>query len=207
MQAEQVNKEHYEFEKYMSPARWASVWHQLREVRKFKPEKTLEIGPGPGTFKTLAQTFGMKIETVDLDKALNPDHVASATDLPFPQNSFDVTCAFQVLEHLPYDSAITALKELLRVSKKGVVISLPNAQPVWKIYLNVPLLPRIAKIINQPHHIPATHEFDGEHYWEIGKKEYELKRILRDIEQHALIISQSRIFDNPHHHFFIMQKR
>ena len=207
MQTKQVQRAHYEFEKYMSPARWASVWHQLREVRKFKPEKTLEIGPGPGTFKTLGQTFGMDIETVDLDQTLNPDHVASATDLPFSQNSFDVACAFQVLEHLPYDSAIAALKELLRVSKKGVVISIPNAHPVWKIHLNVPLLPRVSKIINHPHYIPKKHEFDGEHYWEIGKKDYQLKRILHDLEQHAMIISQNRIFENPYHHFITMQKR
>ena len=44
--------------------------------------------------------------------------------LPFSKNSYDVITALDVLEHL--DNPHAALKELLRVGRKCVVISLPN---------------------------------------------------------------------------------
>jgi SAM-dependent methyltransferase len=44
--------------------------------------------------------------------------------LPFSDKSFDVVTALDVLEHL--DDPHTALKELLRVARNLVVISLPN---------------------------------------------------------------------------------
>ena len=33
---------------YLSRERWISFWYQIMEVTKTKPEKVLEIGPGPG---------------------------------------------------------------------------------------------------------------------------------------------------------------
>ena len=44
--------------------------------------------------------------------------------LPFKDNSYDVVTALDVLEHLENPHA--ALKELCRVAKKSVMISLPN---------------------------------------------------------------------------------
>ena len=45
-------------------------------------------------------------------------------DLPFDDGSFDIVAVLDVLEHL--NSPHRALKEILRVAKKGVFISLPN---------------------------------------------------------------------------------
>ena len=53
----QVEKAHYEFNSYMSKERWISVWHQLDEIQKLKPENVLEVGPGPGLFKIIAAAF------------------------------------------------------------------------------------------------------------------------------------------------------
>lgn len=50
---------------------------------------------------------------------------ASIFDLPFPDRSFDVVGCFEVLEHLPGDGPDTALRELARVAKKAVVLSVP----------------------------------------------------------------------------------
>jgi len=44
----QVDKSIYEFNRYMTKERWSSVWYQLNEVQRLKPEKVLEVGPGPG---------------------------------------------------------------------------------------------------------------------------------------------------------------
>jgi 16S rRNA A1518/A1519 N6-dimethyltransferase RsmA/KsgA/DIM1 with predicted DNA glycosylase/AP lyase activity len=71
----------------MSKARWSSVWHQIDELSRLKPDNILEIGPGPGIFKNVAHLFGFKVETLDLDPELKPDHVGSATALPFEANT------------------------------------------------------------------------------------------------------------------------
>lgn len=50
--------------------------------------------------------------------------VASVTDLPFDDGSFDLVLCLEVLEHLPEPE--TALDELSRVSRRDVVVSTPH---------------------------------------------------------------------------------
>jgi SAM-dependent methyltransferase len=55
---------------------------------------------------------------------------ASAYDLPFGEASFDLVCAFEVLEHLerPRD----ALAEMARVSRQSLLVSVPR-EPHWQL--------------------------------------------------------------------------
>jgi hypothetical protein len=51
------------------------------------------------------------------------------------------------------------------------------------------------------------HSFDGEHYWEIGKAGYPLKRIISDIERQGMeIIKTYRVFESPYHRFFVLRE-
>jgi len=50
--------------------------------------------------------------------------VASVTDLPFDDASFDLVLCLEVLEHLPEPEA--ALAELARVSRGDVIVSVPH---------------------------------------------------------------------------------
>jgi len=202
----QVEKIHYEFARYMNKGRWASVWHQLDEVIRLKPANVLEIGPGPGVFKQTATLFGLKVETLDLDPDLKPDHVGTATDQPFADASYDVVCAFQMLEHLPYQTALRAFAEMVRVCRRHVVISLPDARPVWQYRFHVPkfgtrtlLLPR--PIMRQPIHV-----FDGEHYWEINKQGYDLARVVSDLCRLCSLVKTYRVFENPSHRFLVFER-
>jgi len=49
---------------------------------------------------------------------------ASAYELPYKDNSFDLVICTEVLEHL--EEPTKAFKEMLRVSKKYLIISVPN---------------------------------------------------------------------------------
>jgi len=49
--------------------------------------------------------------------------VCDITKIPVKNKSYDVVCAFEVLEHIPYDDFEAALKEMKRVLKdKGFIV-------------------------------------------------------------------------------------
>jgi predicted SAM-dependent methyltransferase len=206
MPAKQVDKQHYDFLRYVSKARWNSVWHQIDEVLKLKPDRVLEIGPGPGIFRKMMQLSDVRVETLDLDPELGPDHIGSATAIPLADSSFDVVCAFQMLEHLPYDRSLEAFSEMARVSARHIVISLPDAKPVWRYSLYVPKIGPLNWLLPRPFSEPKPHTFDGEHYWELNKLGSSVERVLNDFEKIARLTKTYRVFENPYHRFFIFQK-
>lgn len=56
--------------------------------------------------------------------------VADLYNLPFPDRQFDVVTMFEALEHC--DDPRGALREMLRVSRQGIVVSVPW-EPWWRI--------------------------------------------------------------------------
>lgn len=199
----QVSKPHYKFERYLGKARWNSVWHQLDEVIHLNPDNVLEIGPGPGIFKKVAGLFGIKVETLDLDPELEPDHVGSVVDLPFADGTFDVVCAFQVLEHLPYEESMQAFREIARVSGKYVIISLPDVKPVWHYQFHIPRLGIRTISIPRPLFRPPENRYDREHYWEINKRGFPLSRIVDDFSSVVQLMKTYQVVENPYHRFFV----
>lgn len=201
----QVEKSHYDLRSYMDKGRWISIWYQLDEIMKYQPQNVLEIGPGPGVLKKLAQMFGLRIETLDLDPELQPDHVASATALPFGPKSYDVVCAFQMLEHLPYTKALAAFAEMTRVARKAVVVSLPDVERVWRYAVHIPRIGLREFLLPRPASSPKVHEFDGEHYWEINKKEHPLEKVVADFSALCRLVKTYRVFEDPYYRFFVFQ--
>ena len=199
----QVSRSHYKFEHYLGKARWNSIWHQLDEVIKLDPNTVLEIGPGPDVFKNVAKLFGIKVETLDIDPELEPDYVASVVDLPFSDGAFDMVCAFQVLEHLPYEESIEAFREIARVSDKYVIISLPDVKPVWHYQFHIPKLGKQSLSISRPFFRPPENKYDREHYWEINKRGFPLSRIVHDFSSAIKLVKTYQVVENPYHRFFV----
>lgn len=202
----QVDKSHYKFTSYMSKGRWTSTWHQLDEVLKFQPQTVLEIGPGPGTFKQVGKLFDLNVKTLDLDPELRPDIVGSATQIPMSDASVDVACAFQVLEHMPFENGKNALKEMFRVASRGVIISLPNVSPCWANTLAIPYMRRLQFIAPNLFARANPHVFDGEHYWEIGKKGFGAKSVANELFSLApsgTSLKSFRVHEFTYHHFFV----
>lgn len=204
----QTNKNSYQFERYCDLDRWSSYWHQIDEVLKLKPESVLEIGVGDKVLAGyLKNNTSIKYSSLDIAEDLSPDFIGSVDDIKLDDNSFALVCAFEVLEHLPFDKFIKSLRELRRVSKKYVIISLPH----WGRHFSFNLrLPYFKKISGQYKFAlwPIKHEFNGQHYWEIGKRGYPLAKIKREIEAAGLKILKDYIaFNSPYHHFFILEKK
>ena len=90
----------------------------------------LEVGCGTGLLlrrfaKVAKSARGIDLSPGMLEKARERGlevQTGSATDLPFPDASFDVTCSFKVLAHVP--DIEKALREMTRVTRPhGTVIA------------------------------------------------------------------------------------
>lgn len=108
----------------------------LQEASNLNPESILDVGCGEGfTLEKLRKAkIGKKLEGVDfLDRAIElgkKEHPklklkqGSIYDLKYKDNSFDLVICSEVLEHI--DDPEKGLQELVRVSKKYVLLSVPN---------------------------------------------------------------------------------
>jgi ubiquinone/menaquinone biosynthesis C-methylase UbiE len=194
--------------KYDAKSRFVSYWHQINEILQAEPEQCLEIGIGNGLVSRYVRDRGIHVTTLDLNPRLSPDVVGTVLNLPALDRSFDVVSCCEVLEHLPYDFFIPALRQIWRVSRRTLIMSLPDVTPVYRIDIELPRFKPIRKLVPHPFPRAKPHVFDGEHHWEIGKKQYPLERIMTDIRGAGFRISETyRIFEFTYHRFFLLQKK
>lgn len=199
----QVNREHYSLRTYYKKDRWCSMWHQLDEVKRFDPESVLEVGGGLGLFKSAMACFGLPVTIVDIAEDLNPDIIGSVTDLPVEGGAYDVTCAFQVLEHLPFEQFLPAMKELRRVGRKGTVISLPDAKPIYGGQFLLPKLGRRDLWLPFPFKKTEMVELDGQHHWEVHTEGCGLDVVIPAIKEAGFRkVETFRVPENLYHRFF-----
>jgi ubiquinone/menaquinone biosynthesis C-methylase UbiE len=148
----------------------------------------------------------IQVTTLDIDESVEPDIVGSVTKMPVEDARYDLVLCSQVLEHIPFDEFSVALREIHRASKKYVVLSLPHWGYSFGFFLKVPLLKQFEFLWKLSG--IKSHYFDGEHYWEIGKRGYPLSRIKDEIERAGFIIKKDYIRPmSPFHHFFVLEKR
>lgn len=111
-----------------------------KEIKKLKVSSILDAGCGEGfTLEFLRkQGIGKAYEGIDflktaigIGKKVHPKVTlkqASIYELPYKANAFDLVLCTEVLEHL--EKPRDAVKELFRVSKKYVLVSVPN-EPIF----------------------------------------------------------------------------
>lgn len=160
---------------YLNLPRMITYWYQAAAVRRCGGQRVLEVGIGMGLTSFILGKWGYDLETLDLDPALHPTRVGDVRDMPYPDGSFDTILAAEVLEHIPYDDFRTALRELYRVTKSHVIVTLPSPLVGCALGLNVcGLEPRFLWVGTRLWTKPV---FDGQHYWELGRRGYSQGRI------------------------------
>jgi SAM-dependent methyltransferase len=162
-----ASADHYLSSHYLSPHRMASIGYQVSFLSKyFGAGNVLEIGTGSGVTRHLLTLQGNAVSTLDVDERLKPDIVGSVTEIPASDEAFDAFVCCQVLEHIPWEAAQMAMRELYRVSRRGGVISVPTNRARCFIKLfnrshtgwqRVPIPLRRYKHIRQP----------DQHHWEL----------------------------------------
>ena len=187
------------WKRYESAERFTSYYTQVDQVLHFSPSTVLEVGVGTGIVTSILRSRGLQVQTLDVDPALGADVVGSVTSIPLPNQSVDVVLCAEVLEHLPWDTFQTSLRELCRIAKTGVVISLPHWGYTVRCIVDVPGLPPIRRAWKLPIHISTP---PGEHLWEIGRTEAPLALVKAQMNMVATIESDWISPWMPYHHFF-----
>lgn len=106
-----------------------------------KDIKILDAGCGTGMLlkelETLGVCYGIDISQMAVDfckkRGIGNVQIADATNIPYPDNTFDIALALDVIEHIKDDEG--ALKEIYRVLKpQGMaIIAVPAFMFLWGI--------------------------------------------------------------------------
>ena len=114
------------------------------QVAALQPASFLDAGCGEGFVARVLRDRlpGLALTGCDLSPAAArlaaaqnpgaPFAAASLLALPFPDGAFDVVGCFEVLEHLPGAVPEQALRELARVARRAVVLSVPH-EPAFSL--------------------------------------------------------------------------
>lgn len=188
-----------------------AYYYQTKFITDCKPGKVLEVGIGNKTLNNILKQHGIPVTGCDFDPALQPDVQGDVRNLPFANNSFDIVCAFQILEHIPWEDFSKALSELSRVTSKNVIISIPYTPVSIDFVIKSSIFARIfrrweLKLFINLAIITRKWTYDGVHFWEMGKKNYPRKKIRNEINQYFNIVKEKRT-DLSYQYFFVLEKK
>lgn len=202
-----MKKNEYFQQDYNSKRRWMSYWYQINEVIEKKPCKILEIGKGNGLVSDYLKKCGFNIKTCDIDSKVKPDFIADVRKMPFAANAFDFILCAQVLEHLPFTDFQSSLQNIYRITKKWALITIADYS-IFDFFFGIKIIPFIPKITKSIKiRFPLKHKFNSNHYWEIGKKNYSLEKVKKEIIKSGFkIIKSYNPEENLFHHFFLLRK-
>jgi len=150
------------------------------------------------------QQYGLQVLTLDLDKQVRPDILGCLKNIPLRTGSIDCVLAAEVLEHIPYEQFAIALAELKRVTRSHVIITLPAPFVGVSALCNFPHLEPKGVFFGLPYRV--THNYNGEHYWELGKRGFGIRYVRRVIlEQGFNIVREFRPAPSLYCYFFVLK--
>ena len=117
--------------------RYTIFWNVLKALALLDFDSLLDVGGAEGYMSAvIGNIFGIRVRSCDLSEEacrrareifnIEADPVDGVA-LPYEDGSFDVVLSSECLEHIPQYEDV--LKELLRVARKAVVITVPHDGP------------------------------------------------------------------------------
>lgn len=201
----QHNYSYYISPSYLSPERMSSYGYQYLLGMSTDCQSFLNIGNANHIIKDLFLLNRKNYLEIDIDHKTNPSINAVLPRLPLKSHSFEVVMCFQVLEHMPYEFFQSCIQELQRVSKKYIILSLPDISLSRRDKIKMVLF----SLIKHPREWKKFRfrSIEKEHFWEIDNQNQNYFDIERIIKSENLAIEQHfRNHLNPYHHFFVLRK-
>jgi SAM-dependent methyltransferase len=189
---------------YYSSDRMAQYYHQVQAVRDAGVKTVLEVGPGPGVITHVLRTAGIAVTTCGLGETGKLDILADVRNLPLPDQAAEFTLCCQVLEHMPFADLPRALAELKRVTRGRILISIPYASHAIYGIRKWPGGRRRSWVLHFPW-LPAKTGMTTEHFWEMGRKGFSKKAILKIIRVAGLaVLEDFTPADSPGNQYFLL---
>jgi len=188
-----------------------NLCHQLNDIGIIvkdhikKTPRILIIGVGDGLLGLiLTQKYQYHVDTVDIDKRLSPTFIGSVDNLSgILTKKYDIIVCCHVLEHLPFKYFSKSLEEIRKFSSYSIIY-LPIAN--LRLFLHFGLNPLFSKTISfvltlffkKP-------KFDGQHYWEIGLKNFSLRFVRRIVAENLGIMDSYHSKEWPYSYNFLLR--
>ena len=205
----QVEKSHYDFDKYVGKMRWMSYYYQIYEVLKIKGKNILVVGCGDNIVCDILKNQGKNVDTLDFDSELNPDICGSVVELDkLIKKKYDAILCCQVLEHIPFENFESIMNKMSKYSKEKVILSLPSRDLAITFKIRVPYFGEKSILI--PIHrfweknYSINKEGFGEHYWELKTKITKTKDIEKILKKYFTIENKYIVIENTYHVFYIL---
>lgn len=204
----QVDRRHYSSLGYDTLGRFIGYFYQKDYTLKLsKPGKTkiLEIGKGNGFLENYLKREKFDVKTFDYDKTLNPDYLGDIREIDkIVRKKYDVVLCFEALEHLPYEQLENVLFKISKITKKYLVISVPQLRLYLSLWLKVTKIKEFA--VSPGIFFPTEHKFNGHHYWELGCKGSSVRSFRKIISSNFNIKEEFTSAIDSYHRFFVLEK-
>jgi len=193
---------------HLDVCRLYSYIYQLEYAMACKPRKILYVGKATGVAPYLLSRCpgDPEVITLDIEERFKPDIIGSVLAIPLDDDAVDLTLCCEVLEHLPFESFVPALREMRRVTQRCLVLSLPDVRRFYSVRIKLPLIKlqwQISLRKFAPLSCPAAIFEKIGHYWEIGYKGVGFKTVKQNIQTAGWIINDvRRVYDLSWHTFF-----
>lgn len=208
-----VDREKWAQELHLS--NFINTYYQFRDLQMCgDPKSVLIVGPGQKLDTNVLQWRGYGITTLDIDDTFEPDYQGSVHDLSmFADLQFDVVIASHVLEHLAVAYLDRSLKEISRVARYAIVY-LPVAGRTFQVRflpgvlsIDWSLLIDVFNFFEKPDGVTPKY-CQGQHYWEIGRRGFRIKDLVRRMSRSFEILKVYRNRDwTPSQNFVLKSKR
>jgi hypothetical protein len=205
---------YYDFGRYVDRQRWLTYLEQLRLIQQSPPGALLEIGVGPGIVRTILESRGWSVTTVDVNASLQPDHVADMRSLP-PEvagQRWDWVLCSRVLHHVPAGelpgvldalSALHAERFLVTVPREDLSIQVGVRRTAGRVHtLRVSGGATLKRKLRR--FIPSA----PSGLWMLDGNGGPSRRAFRETLEQAFLIDDEYVFrDDPSHIFYLLRSR
>lgn len=155
----------------------------------------LEVGCGDGLIINqvdVPDRMGLDVSEEALKNVSCPVTLGTLGDLPFPDRSWDVVIASEVIEHLAGEEYPGSLKEMNRVASRYIIVSVPNRE---NMMANQTKCPACGAVYHRNFHVRSYgkrdlaalfEDFSVAEFREIGDRFRPKSRMEMALRHHAL---------------------